>query len=121
MPATVYDFRSDNVGGAAPEILDALVAANAGTAAPYGDDDYTRRMTALQDLRMRPHGTAYRHAQANCIALAAPANVEALSTAMKRRTSTLMNVAGRNSSPARNSWACTARTTSWTQRTWTQP
>jgi len=29
-----YDFRSDNVGGAAPEILEALVAASAGTAAP---------------------------------------------------------------------------------------
>jgi threonine aldolase len=41
-----YDFRSDNVGGAAPEILEALVAASAGTAAPYGDDDYTRRMNA---------------------------------------------------------------------------
>jgi threonine aldolase len=41
-----YDFRSDNVGGAAPEILEAIVAANAGTAAPYGDDDYTRRMNA---------------------------------------------------------------------------
>ena len=44
MHSTIYDFRSDNVGGAAPEILEALVAANAGTAAPYGDDDYTRRM-----------------------------------------------------------------------------
>jgi len=39
-----YDFRSDNVGGAAPEILEAIAAASAGTAAPYGDDDYTRRM-----------------------------------------------------------------------------
>lgn len=45
MNAPVYDFRSDNVGGAAPEILDALVAANTGTAAPYGDDVCTRRMT----------------------------------------------------------------------------
>jgi threonine aldolase len=44
MTEPIYDFRSDNVGGAAPEILEALVAANAGTAAPYGDDDYTRRM-----------------------------------------------------------------------------
>ena len=44
MPHPHYDFRSDNVGGAAPEILEALVAANAGTASPYGDDDYTRRM-----------------------------------------------------------------------------
>jgi threonine aldolase len=44
MPETRYDFRSDNVGGAAPEILEALVAAASGTAAPYGDDDYTRAM-----------------------------------------------------------------------------
>jgi threonine aldolase len=41
-----YDFRSDNVGGVAPEILEALVDAGGGTAAPYGDDDYTRAMTA---------------------------------------------------------------------------
>jgi threonine aldolase len=46
MSAEVYDFRSDNVGGVAPELLDALLAANRGTAAPYGDDDYTRAMTA---------------------------------------------------------------------------
>jgi threonine aldolase len=45
MTETRYDFRSDNVGGAAPELLEALVAANAGTAAPYGDDEYTRTMT----------------------------------------------------------------------------
>jgi threonine aldolase len=44
MTDAVYDFRSDNVGGAAPEILEAIMAANAGTAAPYGDDDFTRRM-----------------------------------------------------------------------------
>lgn len=46
MSAEVYDFRSDNVGGVAPELLEALVAANRGTAAPYGDDDFTRAMTA---------------------------------------------------------------------------
>jgi threonine aldolase len=44
MTEPLYDFRSDNVDGAAPEILEALVEANAGTAAPYGDDEYTRRM-----------------------------------------------------------------------------
>jgi threonine aldolase len=44
MNGPVYDFRSDNVGGAAPEIIEAIVAANTGTAAPYGDDDHTRRM-----------------------------------------------------------------------------
>ena len=46
MSAEVYDFRSDNVGGVAPELLEALLAANCGTAAPYGDDDVTRAMTA---------------------------------------------------------------------------
>lgn len=46
MSAEVYDFRSDNVGGVAPELLEAMVAANRGTAAPYGDDDFTRAMTA---------------------------------------------------------------------------
>jgi len=72
-----YDFRSDNVGGAAPEILEALVAASAGTAAPYGDDDYTRRMNAgFAALFERPvqafplcSGTG-----SNSVALAALAN-----------------------------------------------
>jgi threonine aldolase len=40
------DFRSDNVAGAAPEILAALTAANAGTASAYGDDDWTRELDA---------------------------------------------------------------------------
>jgi threonine aldolase len=44
MNEPLYEFRSDNVGGAAPEILEAIVAANTGTAAPYGEDEYTRRM-----------------------------------------------------------------------------
>jgi threonine aldolase len=46
MSVEVYDFRSDNVGGVAPELLEALQAANRGTAAPYGDDDFTHAMTA---------------------------------------------------------------------------
>ena len=46
MSVEVYDFRSDNVGGVAPELLEALLAANRGTAAPYGDDDCTHAMTA---------------------------------------------------------------------------
>ena len=39
-----FDFRSDNVGGVAPELLEAIHAAAQGTAAPYGDDDWTARM-----------------------------------------------------------------------------
>jgi len=39
MTDPLYDFRSDNVGGAAPELLEAIVAASAGPAPPFRDDD----------------------------------------------------------------------------------
>ena len=39
-----YDFRSDNTGGVAAELLAALVEAAHGTAAPYGHDAWTARM-----------------------------------------------------------------------------
>ncbi len=77
MGGAVYDFRSDNVGGAAPEILEALVAANTGTAAPYGDDDHSRRMTeGFGELFGRPvHAFALSSGTgSNAVALAAGAN-----------------------------------------------
>jgi threonine aldolase len=40
------DFRSDNTSGAAPEILQAVIAANAGTVGSYGGDPYTARVEA---------------------------------------------------------------------------
>jgi threonine aldolase len=40
------NFYSDNVSGAAPEILQALVAANTGDTAPYGADPVTERLQA---------------------------------------------------------------------------
>ena len=40
------NFYSDNVSGAAPEILEALVAANAGDTAPYGADPLTEGLPA---------------------------------------------------------------------------
>ncbi len=40
------NFRSDNVAGIAPEILAAIVAANAGTAPSYGADAVTERLAA---------------------------------------------------------------------------
>lgn len=46
-PTITLNFRSDNVGTAAPEILRAIEAANLGPAASYGDDDYS----ALLDTR----------------------------------------------------------------------
>jgi threonine aldolase len=42
----MIDFRSDNTGRAAPEILDALIAANTGTALGYGADEWTARLQA---------------------------------------------------------------------------
>ncbi|HUO92907.1 MAG TPA: low specificity L-threonine aldolase [Rhizomicrobium sp.] len=40
------NFASDNAYGAAPEILDAIVAANDGAVASYGDDPFTERLKA---------------------------------------------------------------------------
>ena len=40
------NFCSDNVTGVAPEIMAALAAANHGTAAAYGNDDWTRKVEA---------------------------------------------------------------------------
>jgi threonine aldolase len=49
------NFFSDNVSGAAPEILAALVAANAGDTAPYGGDPATERLqTCFQALFETP-------------------------------------------------------------------
>jgi threonine aldolase len=57
------NFYSDNVSGAAPEILQALVAANAGDTAPYGADPGSGRLQARfaelfeTDLEVFPVGT----------------------------------------------------------------
>jgi threonine aldolase len=40
------NFGSDNVTGAAPEVLAAINAANVGAASPYGDDPWTLRLQA---------------------------------------------------------------------------
>src|SRR5438270_4606627 len=40
----MIDYRSDNTGRAAPEVLEALVAANTGTALGYGADEWTARL-----------------------------------------------------------------------------
>jgi threonine aldolase len=78
MSVEVYDFRSDNVGSVAPELLEAVVAANRGTAAPYGDDDFTHAMTARFRRVFEHDGlVAFPVATgtgANAVALAALAN-----------------------------------------------
>ena len=69
----MIDFRSDNTGRAAPEILDALVRANSGTALGYGADDWTARLqqrfSELFETRVRVFPVATGTA-ANALSLA---------------------------------------------------
>ncbi len=61
-----YDFASDNVAGAMPEAIEALVAANTGFAAGYGADHVGKRAADLirqlldadAEVRFVPSGTA---------------------------------------------------------------
>jgi threonine aldolase len=49
------NFTSDNASGIAPAILEAIVAANAGTAPAYGADSYSRRaQDLLSEIFERP-------------------------------------------------------------------
>ncbi len=68
------DFASDNTAGAAPEALDALVAANAGFVDSYGEDGYCARaadlVRGLLDTDAEVHFVASGTA-ANAVALAA--------------------------------------------------
>ena len=74
MPELRQDFASDNTHGAAPEALDALIAANAGSVDSYGEDRYCARAADLvrglldtdAEVRFVASGTA-----ANAISLAA--------------------------------------------------
>jgi threonine aldolase len=45
-PSPDGSFASDNVAGVSPEVLEALAAANDGTALAYGDDPWTREAEA---------------------------------------------------------------------------
>ena len=70
----IVDFRSDNTGRAAPEILDALLRANRGTALGYGEDEWTaalqRRYAELFETAVRVFPVATGTA-ANALSLAA--------------------------------------------------
>jgi len=69
----MIDFRSDNTGRAAPEILEALIQANRETALGYGGDDWTaalqRRFSELFETTLRVFPVATGTA-ANALALA---------------------------------------------------
>lgn len=45
----VNSFASDNAAGVAPQVMEALAAANTGSALAYGDDDWTRRADIAVD------------------------------------------------------------------------
>jgi len=47
MSATGRNFGSDNTTPASPEVIEAIAAANTGSLHAYGDDPYTRRLTAM--------------------------------------------------------------------------
>src|SRR5947207_819991 len=70
----MIDYRSDNTGRAAPEILDAILRANTGTALGYGADEWTARLqerfTELFETPVRVFPVATGTA-ANALALAA--------------------------------------------------
>jgi threonine aldolase len=70
----MIDYRSDNTGRAAPEILDALIGANSGTALGYGADEWTARLQErfgeLFETRVRVFPVATGTA-ANALSLAA--------------------------------------------------
>src|SRR5215475_11000049 len=69
----MIDFRSDNTGRAAPEIIEALLRANRGTALGYGGDDWTaalqQRFCELFETAVRVFSVATGTA-ANALALA---------------------------------------------------
>ena len=70
-------FSSDNIAGASPEVLEALVAESAGQAGPYGTDELTARVERRLgeiferevDVFLVPTGTA---ANALCLATMSP-------------------------------------------------
>jgi len=70
----MIDFRSDNTGRAAPELLDALIRANTGTALGYGADPWTtelqERFSELFETSVRVFPVATGTA-ANALSLAA--------------------------------------------------
>ena len=73
-----YDFASDNVAGAMPEVIEAITAANGGAASGYGTDHVSARAADLiraaldadADIRFVASGTAAN--ALSCAALAQP-------------------------------------------------
>jgi threonine aldolase len=76
MPTPPRGFASDNNAGVHPEVLDAIVAANAGHAAAYGDDDVTAELGAVMKTHFGPSAETFpvlNGTGANVVSLAAMA------------------------------------------------
>ena len=52
-------FASDNRSGVHPEVMEAIVRANEGHAASYGEDGWTHRAEDLFREHFGPHAVAY--------------------------------------------------------------
>jgi len=95
-------FLSDNSGGASPEILDAVVAANSGLEHAYGDDRWSRRLDQVfgeffgAEVRVFPVATG---TAANSLALATVTPPMERSLRTRKRTWCAMNAARPSSSP----------------------
>ncbi|MDP1631754.1 MAG: low specificity L-threonine aldolase [Caulobacter sp.] len=71
-----YDFASDNVAGAMPEVMAALIAANDGAASGYGTDHISRKAADLiraaldadAEVRFVASGTAANSVAVACLA-----------------------------------------------------
>ena len=55
----VHDFASDNHAGAHPEVIEAIVAANAGHAGSYGADGWTERAADAFGIHFGPDAQAF--------------------------------------------------------------
>src|SRR5580693_446323 len=110
----MIDYRSDNTGRAAPQILEALVRANHDTALGYGADEWTanlqRRFSDLFETAVRvfPVATGTPPMPSPLPRSARPG---ASSIAAKLRISTLPRRTLRGSSAAASSWLRSAGNT----------
>lgn len=72
-PAPVHSFASDNTSGAHPVVLEAITAANVGSAAPYGADPWTAQaVDRIRNLFEQPSAEVlftYGGTGANIVAL----------------------------------------------------
>jgi threonine aldolase len=73
--ARTIELRSDNAAGVAPELMDAILEANVGSALAYGGDDLTQRLRdVVADVFEHPDVSVYPVASgtaANALALSA--------------------------------------------------